>query len=85
VIDGNYVGSSPPLSFNWNTTTYANGAHTIEVDGKNSRGTLVGSAIITVTVSNQRARDIHAPGRPSRSCRDTCRPGIYPGAARLRA
>ncbi|HUA34726.1 MAG TPA: Ig-like domain-containing protein [Candidatus Binataceae bacterium] len=52
VIDGNYIASSPPLTFSWNTTSYSNGPHTIEVDAKNSSGTMLGSAIITVTVQN---------------------------------
>lgn len=52
VIDGNYITSSPPLTFSWNTTTYSNGQHTIEVDAKDSNGNLVGTAIINVTVSN---------------------------------
>ncbi len=52
VIDRNCVISSPPYTFTWNTTTVANGQHTIEVDAKNSSGDLLASAIITVTVVN---------------------------------
>jgi hypothetical protein len=51
-IDGNYIASSPPLTFSWNSTTVADGSHTIMVQGKNTSGTVVGTLSITVTVSN---------------------------------
>jgi Bacterial Ig domain len=52
VIDGNYIASSPPLTYAWNTTTLANGTHTIEVNAKDSNGNLLASPTITVTLSN---------------------------------
>ncbi len=51
-IDGIYNASTPPLTFNWNTTTVANGAHAILIRGYNSSGTLLGTATATVTVKN---------------------------------
>jgi len=50
-IDGNYFASSPPYTFSWDSTTVANGSHTISVTGNNSSG-VVGRASVTVTVAN---------------------------------
>ena len=51
-IDNNYITSSPPLTFSWDTTTATSGNHTIRVDGKNSSGVIIGSASVSVVVSN---------------------------------
>ena len=51
-IDGNYFGSTPPSSFSWNTTTVANGSHTISATAFNSSSTAVGTASVKVTVQN---------------------------------
>jgi hypothetical protein len=51
-IDGNYFASTPPLSFSWNTTTVANGSHTVSAQAFNSASAVVGSASVTVTVQN---------------------------------
>jgi phospholipase C len=51
-IDNNFIASSPPLTFSWNTTTATNGTHTIRIDGKNSSGTVVASASISAIVAN---------------------------------
>ncbi|HLH75693.1 MAG TPA: Ig-like domain-containing protein [Candidatus Binataceae bacterium] len=53
-IDGNYLASSPPLTFTWDTTSVANGQHTIDAQVKNSSGQLYITSI-TVTVDNQGA------------------------------
>ncbi len=50
-IDGKYLASSPPSTFSWNSTSVANGAHTITVAGKNSSG-VIATTTITVTVQN---------------------------------
>jgi len=54
-IDGNYFASTPPNSFSWNTTTVANGSHTISANAYNSSGVVLGTASITVTVNNSGA------------------------------
>ena len=51
-IDGTYFASTPPGTFNWNSKTVADGAHTISANGYNSGGGLLGTASISVTVSN---------------------------------
>jgi hypothetical protein len=51
-IDGNYFASTPPSSFNWDTTTVSNGSHTILAKGFNSGGTVLGTTSIAVTVQN---------------------------------
>jgi phage terminase large subunit-like protein len=54
-IDGNYFASTPPMTFNWNSATVANGSHTILVTGFAANSTVLGSASITVTVANSGA------------------------------
>jgi hypothetical protein len=51
-IDGNYLASSPPNTISWNSSTVADGSHTISVDGFSSNGSLVGSASVAVSVNN---------------------------------
>jgi hypothetical protein len=51
-IDGNYFASTPPVSFTWNSTTVANGAHTISTTAYSSSGATLGKSSITVTVAN---------------------------------
>jgi hypothetical protein len=51
-IEGNYIASSPPLTFSWNSTTVADGGHAITAQGKDVNGNVVGTSAITVTVSN---------------------------------
>jgi len=51
-IDGKHLASSPPFSFKWDSTTVPNGTHSISASGYRGAGTLVGSASVTVLVSN---------------------------------
>ncbi len=51
-IDGNYLASSPPTTFSWDSTTVSNGSHTILAKGFNSSRTVVGKASVTVNVQN---------------------------------
>jgi hypothetical protein len=44
-IDGDYLASSPPYSFHWNSTTVANGLHTISTRAYAKGGTQVGSSV----------------------------------------
>ena len=37
-VDGGYFASTPPGTFSWNSTTVANGAHTISANGYSSTG-----------------------------------------------
>lgn len=50
-IDGNYLESSPPYTYSWDTTTVPNGSHTISITGNNNSG-VVASNYISVTVAN---------------------------------
>lgn len=52
-IDGNYLASSPPTTFSWDSTTVANGNHTITAKGFNSSDQVVGTASVTVNVQNR--------------------------------
>jgi hypothetical protein len=51
-IDGDYLASSPPYSFNWNSTAVADGLHTISTRAFAKGGTQVGSYAISVSVRN---------------------------------
>jgi hypothetical protein len=51
-IDGGYFASTPPGTFSWNTTTVADGAHTISANGYSASGTLLATVSVSVTVSN---------------------------------
>ena len=54
-VDGNYIVSSPPYNFTWDSTKVANGAHTISIEAfSSSSGSRieVGSDSITVDVEN---------------------------------
>ena len=51
-IDGEYLASSPPYTFSWNTTTEPNGTHTVSAAAYNSSSQKIGSAAITVYVKN---------------------------------
>ncbi len=51
-IDGNYLASSPPTTFSWDSTTVSNGNHTITAKGFNSSYQVVGTASVTVNVQN---------------------------------
>jgi len=51
-VDGNYLGSSPPTSLSWSSTSVSNGGHTISAKAFNSSGSNVGTSTATVTVAN---------------------------------
>jgi hypothetical protein len=54
-LDSANVGSlvtTAPYSFSWNTTTAANGSHTLRAIAKDTAGTSTTSVSVTVTVSN---------------------------------
>jgi Bacterial Ig domain len=51
-VDGNYLSSSPPLTYSWNSGTVPNGDHTISAEAFNSSGTAMGSASSIVNVQN---------------------------------
>jgi hypothetical protein len=61
-VDGSNVGSqdtTSPYSVNWNTTTVANGSHTITAVASDAAGNSTTSSSVSVTVSN--APDTTAP------------------------
>lgn len=47
-IDGQYLGSSPPDTFTWNSSSASNGAHTITAHAFNSQGQQIGSDSIII-------------------------------------
>jgi thermitase len=51
-IDGSYFASTPPLTFSWNSTSVADGSHTISANAYSASSTLLGTASITVNVTN---------------------------------
>jgi hypothetical protein len=51
-VDGNYLSSSPPLSFNWNSDGVNNGSHTISALAFSNSGSQLGSASTVVNVQN---------------------------------
>ncbi len=51
-VDGDYLSSSPPLNFNWNSGSVGNGNHTISARAFSSSGGAMGSASSTVSVQN---------------------------------
>jgi hypothetical protein len=54
LVDGSVVGTltALPYNFAWNTTTLANGSHTLQAKAYDAAGNVGASAIVTVTVSN---------------------------------
>lgn len=50
-VDGGWIASSPPFSFNWNTNQVPNGAHTLSVISYGSSGK-IGADSLSVTVAN---------------------------------
>jgi hypothetical protein len=63
-IDGHYWASSPPYTFSWNTTSVANGSHSISVNAFNSRKSLLGSTSATVNVANATPTPTPTPTSP---------------------
>ncbi len=64
-LDGANLGSedtSAPYSLTWNTTTIANGAHSLTAVARDAAGNSATSAAIQVTVSNQTAAPPPATG-----------------------
>ena len=46
------LSTIPPYSFAWNTTSAANGAHTLVAQASDSSGTVATSTVVPITVSN---------------------------------
>jgi Bacterial Ig domain len=51
-VDGIYQGSTPPMSFSWNTTSVANGSHSLLATAFDSSANPTGSGGMMVTVAN---------------------------------
>src|SRR5208283_311497 len=51
-IDGIYFASTPPSSFNWNSTKASGGSHVISANAYAVDSAIVGNASINVTVQN---------------------------------
>jgi chitodextrinase len=69
-LDGSSLGpqdANSPYSYNWNTTTLANGPHTLTAIATDSSGNTATASSITVNVNNQTAPppDTNAPGVPA--------------------
>jgi len=63
-VDGSLSGTatSSPYAFSWNTTTVANGSHTLQTRAYDAAGNVGSSATITVTVSNTTSSELIANG-----------------------
>ena len=55
-IDGKHLASSPPYTFSWDSTTVADGSHTISIKAYDKNGTQIGAASVTVKVGNSAAK-----------------------------
>jgi autotransporter family porin len=69
----NPSAASPPYSVPWNSTSVANGSHTLSVNGYNSSNVVVATTRITVYVQNLLATSTASPRptarpKPSASC-----------------
>src|SRR5204863_747508 len=56
LLDGNLLGAeatTAPYSVAWNTTTAANGTHTVAARARDASGNVATSAAVTVTVFNE--------------------------------
>ncbi len=51
-VDGDYLGSSPPYTFTWDSTAYASGMHRITATAYGSSDQVLGSTARLVRVSN---------------------------------
>lgn len=51
-VDGSYLASGPPYTYNWNSTTVPNGSHVLSVTAYGSANTSIGTSRVTVTVNN---------------------------------
>jgi len=70
-IDGHYLASGPPYTFSWNSTTVANGAHTISAKSYATGGAQNGTYSISVTVSNSGGPTPTATSTPSSTVKIT--------------
>ena len=76
-VDGTYVASSPPLTLAWNSTSVANGTHTLAVNGYNSSNALIATEAMNVTVQNGSGSPTPTPA-PSGSA--TAKPTASPSS-----
>jgi hypothetical protein len=60
-VDGNWIASSPPFSFSWNTSQVANGPHTISVISFGTLGRRLEANSVSVTVTNISGKVIIQP------------------------
>jgi autotransporter family porin len=51
-VDGNFLSSSPPMNFSWNSGSVGNGNHTISAEAFNSSSNSLGSSSAVVNVQN---------------------------------
>lgn len=72
-IDGSWVASSPPYTMLWNSTSVANGQHSVTVNGYNSSNALVATAATNLNVQNG-SRSTPTPGGPTPTTRPTATP-----------
>jgi hypothetical protein len=83
-VDGTSVGTATasPYTYMWNSTTVANGAHSITATVTDSAGDKATSAAVSVTVSNAGAAAVMEPGQifpvPSSKASGTARVSLQP-------
>jgi hypothetical protein len=54
-VDGNYLTSSPPYSFSWDTSAVGNGTHTVTIRGYDLANNNIASDSVNVTVGGSTA------------------------------
>jgi chloramphenicol 3-O-phosphotransferase len=60
-VASNPSSASPPFSVTWNSTTVADGSHTVSVTGYNSSNAAIASASINISVQNHSATPTPTP------------------------
>src|SRR6185503_7015094 len=64
-LDGNNLGAedtTAPYSFNWNTTGYADGAHTLSAVARDVAGNTATASSVSVTVNNSAPPNLTVDG-----------------------
>jgi hypothetical protein len=72
-VDGSNVGTSlmaVPYNYSWNTSTFANGSHSLKAVAKDTAGNTTTSAAVSFTVSNS-GGTVPPPPPPTPSASDT--------------
>jgi Bacterial Ig domain len=64
-VDGSYVWSSPPYTYNWNSGDWGSGSHTLAVKAYNGNGSQIDQASIGVNVGSAPSSSSSSGSGPS--------------------